>query len=145
SPFVAEAAAAAHGKESIKPERVLAAARANGGLAAALLVAAELGPLHLLRIAHPRFTPVVPDLPHPSLYDARRHAWRGRAFNALAQAAARGDLVTAWGRYPELRFVFPSSSLLEAATAYCAQHKLKGPLDDARLHTIADKTKIAPG
>jgi ATP-dependent RNA/DNA helicase IGHMBP2 len=145
SPIVAEAAHAAHGKQSIAPERVQAAARSVGGLAAALLVAAELGPLHLLRIAHPRFTPVVPDLPHPSLYDARRHAWRGRAFAALASAAKASDLVTAWGRYPELRFVFPSSALLEASTAYCAKHKLKGPLDEDELRKIEDKTKIAPG
>lgn len=145
SPIVSEAALAAHGKTSIAPERVQAAARANGGLAASLLVAAELGPLHLLRIAHPRFTPVAPDLPHPSLYDARRHAWRGRAFAALASAAKGADLVTAWGRYPELRFVFPSSALLEASTAYCAKHKLKGPLDSDELHKIEDKTKIAAG
>ncbi|MEA3137384.1 MAG: hypothetical protein QOC71_1665, partial [Thermoplasmata archaeon] len=145
SPIVAEAANAAHAKESIAPERVQAAARANGGLAASLLVAAELGPLHLLRIAHPRFTPVVPDLPHPSLYDARRHAWRGRAFAALANAAKGADLVTAWGRYPELRFVFPSSALLEASTAYCAKHKLKGPLDADEFRRVEDKTRIAPG
>jgi ATP-dependent RNA/DNA helicase IGHMBP2 len=145
SPIVSEAALAAHGKTSISPDRVQAAARGNGGLAAALLVAAELGPLHLLRIAHPRFTPVVPDLPHPSLYDARRHAWRGRAFAALASAAKGADLVTAWGRYPELRFVFPSSALLEASTAYCAKHKLRGPLDEDTLHRIDDKTKIGGG
>lgn len=144
TPIVAEAAHAAHAGESIKPERVRQAARAVGGLAASLLVAAELGPLHLLRLAHPRFTPVTPDLPHPSLYDARRHAWRGRAFAALANAA-KTDLVTAWGRYPELRFVFPSSALLEAATAYCAKHKLKGPLDDAKLKKILDKTRIPTG
>lgn len=145
SPIVAEAASAAHAKTSIAPERVQAAARASGGLAASLLVAAELGPLHLLRIAHPRFTPVAPDLPHPSLYDARRHAWRGRAFAALASAAKGADLVTAWGRYPELRFVFPSSALLEASTAYCAKHRLRGPLDEDTLHRIEDKTRIAPG
>ncbi|MFA5942933.1 MAG: AAA domain-containing protein [Candidatus Thermoplasmatota archaeon] len=145
SPIVAEAAMAAHAKESIAPDRVQAAARANGGLAASLLVAAELGPLHLLRIAHPRFTPVAPDLPHPSLYDARRHAWRGRAFAALANAAKGADLVTAWGRYPELRFVFPSSALLEASTAYCAKHKLKGPLDENEFRKVEDKTRIAAG
>ncbi|MES2153537.1 MAG: AAA domain-containing protein [bacterium] len=144
TPIVSEAAHMAHGGESIPPARVRQAARAVGGLAASLLVAAESGPLHLLRLAHPRFTPVVPDLPHPSLYDARRHAWRGRAFAALANAV-KSDLVTAWGRYPELRFVFPSSALLEAATAYCAKHKLKGPLDDAKLSKIADKTRIAAG
>lgn len=145
SPIVAEAAMAAHAKQSIAPERVQAAARASGGLAASLLVAAELGPLHLLRIAHPRFTPVIPDLPHPSLYDARRHAWRGRAFAALASAAKGADLVTAWGRYPELRFVFPSSALLEASTAYCAKHKLKGPLDENEFRKVEDKTRIAAG
>lgn len=145
TPVVAEAAHAAHAGESIAPERVRAAARAAGGLAASLLVAAESGPLHLLRIAHPRFTPVIPDLPHPSLYDARRHAWRGRAFAALANAAKAADLVTAWGRYPELRFVFPSSALLEAATAFCAKHKLKGPLDGEELRAIADKTTITKG
>jgi hypothetical protein len=144
TPIVAEAAQKAHAGEPIPPERIRQAARAVGGLAAALLVAAESGPLHLLRLAHPRFTPVAPDLPHPSLYDARRHAWRGRAFAALA-SAAKSDLVTAWGRYPELRFVFPSSALLEAATAYCARHKLKGPLDDAKLQKIPDKTRIAAG
>ncbi len=144
TPIVAEAAHAAHGGESVKPERVRQAARAVGGLAASLLVAAELGPLHLLRLAHPRSTPVSPELPHPSLYDARRHAWRGRAFAALANAV-KTDLVTAWGRYPELRFVFPSSALLEAATAYCAKHKLKGPLDDAKLRKIPDKTRIPTG
>ncbi|HEX2066307.1 MAG TPA: AAA domain-containing protein, partial [Candidatus Thermoplasmatota archaeon] len=144
TPIVAEAAQKAHDAEQVPPERIRQAARAVGGLAAALLVAAESGPLHLLRLAHPRFTPVTPDLPHPSLYDARRHAWRGRAFAALA-SAVKSDLVTAWGRYPELRFVFPSSALLEAATAYCARHKLKGPLDEARLHKIADKTRIAAG
>jgi ATP-dependent RNA/DNA helicase IGHMBP2 len=145
TPVVAEAAARAHAAESVPPERVREAARAVGGLAASLLVAAESGPLHLLRIAHPRFTPVIPDLPHPSLYDARRHAWRGRAFASLATAAQRGDLVSAWGRSPELRFVFPSSALLEAATAYCAKHKLLGPLDEADLKSITDKTKIAAG
>ncbi|MCA1818526.1 MAG: AAA domain-containing protein [Thermoplasmatota archaeon] len=145
TPVVAEAAQAAHAGSPITPERVRQAARAVGGFAAALLVAAESGPLHLLRLAHPRFTPVLPDLPHPSLYDARRHAWRGRAFAALASAAKGADLVTAWGRYPELRFVFPSSALLEAATAYCARHKLKGPLDEAKLTKIPDKTRIAPG
>ncbi|MHB8634581.1 MAG: AAA domain-containing protein [Thermoplasmatota archaeon] len=145
TPVVTEAAAAAHAAHSVPPDRVRQAARAFGGLAASLLVAASAGPLQLLRLAHPRFTPVQPDLPHPSLYDARRHAWRGRAFLALAQAAARGDLVTAWGRYPELRFVFPSSSLLEAATSYCAAHRLKGPLDDAKLAPIPDKTRIADG
>jgi ATP-dependent RNA/DNA helicase IGHMBP2 len=144
SPIVAEAATAAHSGSSIPPERVQAAARANGGLAASLLVAAELGPLHLLRIAHPRFTPVAPDLPHPSLYDARRHAWRGRAFAALA-SAAKADLVTAWGRYPELRFVFPSSALLEASTAYCAKHRLRGPLDEDEFRRVEDKTRIAAG
>ncbi|MGB1587017.1 MAG: hypothetical protein ACPHID_08260, partial [Thermoplasmatota archaeon] len=65
-----------------------------------MLVAAEAGPLHLLRIANPRFTPGVPDLPHPSLYDARRHAWRGKAFAMLA-ASANKDLTLAWGRFPE--------------------------------------------
>ena len=144
TPVVAEAAHAAHAGESIAPDRVIAAARSAGGLAASLLVAAQSGPAHLLRIAHPRFTPVIPDLPHPSLYDARRHAWRGRAFAALANAA-REDLVTAWGRYPELRFVFPSSALLEAATAYCGKHRLKGPLDDEDLRPIADKTTITRG
>ncbi|MCA1819421.1 MAG: AAA family ATPase, partial [Halobacteriales archaeon] len=144
TPIVAEAAQHAHAGEQIPPERIRQAARAVGGLAASLLVAAESGPLHLLRLAHPRFTPVAPDLPHPSLYDARRHAWRGRAFAALANAV-KSDLVTAWGRYPELRFVFPSSALLEAATAYCARHKLKGPLDEAKLHKIADKTRIPAG
>jgi hypothetical protein len=121
TPIVAEAAQAAHAGDPVPPDRVVAAARSIGGLAAALLVAAELGPLHLLRIAHPRFTPVAPDLPHPTLFDARAHAWRGRAFAALATANKAGDLVTAWGRYPELRFVFPSSTLLEASTAYCAR------------------------
>lgn len=145
TPVVAEAAQAAHAGESVSPERVRDAARSAGGLAASLLVAAESGPLHLLRIAHPRFTPVVPDLPHPSLYDARRHAWRGRAFAALANAAKAADLVTAWGRYPELRFIFPSSSLLEAATAYCAKHKLRGPLDDEEFKPIPDKTAIGKG
>jgi ATP-dependent RNA/DNA helicase IGHMBP2 len=145
TPVVSEAAHAAHAGTPIPPERVRQAARAVGGLAASLLVAAESGPLHLLRLAHPRFTPVQPDLPHPSLYDARRHAWRGRAFAALANAAKSTDLVTAWGRYPELRFVFPSSALLEAATAYCARHKLKGPLDEAKLTKIPDKTRIAAG
>jgi hypothetical protein len=144
TPIVAEAAQHAHAGEQIPPERIRQAARAVGGLAASLLVAAESGPLHLLRLAHPRFTPVAPDLPHPSLYDARRHAWRGRAFAALANAV-KSDLVTAWGRYPELRFVFPSSALLEAATAYCARHKLKGPLDEAKLHKVADKTRIPSG
>lgn len=145
TPVVTRAAEAAHAGASVPPEEVLAASRAHGGLAAALLVAAELGPLHLLRIAHPRFTPGIPDLPHPSLYDARRHAWRGKAFAALAAAAQKGDLVKAWGRYPELRFVFPSSSLLEASTAYCARHKLKGPLDDVEIRSIPDKTSIATG
>ncbi|MEA3189419.1 MAG: ATP-dependent helicase [Thermoplasmata archaeon] len=145
TPVVAQAAHAAHADEPIPPEKVRQAARAVGGLAASLLVAAESGPLHLLRLAHPRFTPVAPDLPHPSLYDARRHAWRGRAFAALAAAARGADLVTAWGRFPELRFVFPSSALLEAATAYCAKHKLRGPLDDAKLTRIPDKTRIAAG
>ena len=41
TPIVAEAAHAAHAGESIKPERVRQAARAVGGLAASLLVAAE--------------------------------------------------------------------------------------------------------
>jgi ATP-dependent RNA/DNA helicase IGHMBP2 len=129
----------------VTPEEVRHAARANGGLAAALLVAAEEGPGSLLRIAHPGFTPSVPHLPHPSLYDARRHAWRGRAFMALANAAVRGDVVTAWGRYAELRFIFPSSLMLETATAYCKRHKLAGPLDDAQLRPIEDRTKIATG
>src|SRR6185503_1175730 len=66
TPVVAEAAHAAHGAAAVTPERVRQAARAVGGLAASLLVAAESGPLHLLRLAHPRFTPVAPDLPHPS-------------------------------------------------------------------------------
>ncbi|HLF16743.1 MAG TPA: AAA domain-containing protein, partial [Candidatus Thermoplasmatota archaeon] len=145
TPIVTQAATAAHAGEAVAPAEVQAAARAFGGLAASLLVAASAGPLHLLRLAHPRFTPVVPDLPHPSLCDARRHAWRGKAFAALANAAQRGDLVTAWGRYPELRFVFPSSALLEAATAYCARHRLKGPLDDADLKRIEDRTRIAKG
>ncbi len=144
TPVVTRAAEAAHDGSPVSPEEVRAAARAHGGLAAALLVAAELGPLHLLRIAHARFTPGIPDVPHPSLYDARRHVWRGKAFAALA-AAARADLVLAWGRYPELRFVFPSSSLLEACTRYCATHKLQGPLDGLDLKSVPDKTEIAKG
>ncbi len=145
SPVVETAAAAAYGAEKVSPEQVREAARTYGGLAAAILVAAELGPLALLRLAHPRFTPTVPDLPHPSLLDARSHAWRGRAFQALAHAASRGDVATAWGRYPELRFVFPSSQLLEAATEYCRVHKLKGPLDGAELKPIPDRTRVADG
>ncbi len=144
TPVVTRAAEAAHDGSPVEPDEVRAAARAHGGLAAALLVAAELGPLHLLRIAHARFTPGIPDVPHPSLYDAKRHAWRGKAFAALA-AAAKADIVLAWGRYPELRFVFPSSSLLEACTRYCATHKLKGPLDGLDLKSVPDKTEIATG
>src|SRR5439155_25151154 len=55
TPIVAEAAQRSHAGEMIPPERIRQAARAVGGLAAALLVAAESGPLHLLRLAHPRF------------------------------------------------------------------------------------------
>ncbi|MGB0653275.1 MAG: AAA domain-containing protein [Thermoplasmatota archaeon] len=145
SPVVEQAAAAAHTGAKVSPDEVRSASRAHGGLAAALLVGAHLGPLALLRLAHPRFTPTVPDLPHPALLDARRHAWRGKAFATLANAASRGDLVTAWGRFPELRFVFPSSQLLEAATDYCRAHRLKGPLDDADLKSIPDRTRTAPG
>ncbi len=145
SRVVETAASAAYAGERVPPDQVRDAARTYGGLAAALLVAAELGPLALLRLAHPRFTPTVPDLPHPALLDARSHAWRGRAFQALAHAASRGDVATAWGRYPELRFVFPSSQLLEAATEYCRVHKLKGPLEGAELKPIADRTRVAEG
>lgn len=144
-PVVADAAQAAHAGERVAPDRVRGAARSYGGLAAALLVAAQTGPADLLRIAHPGFTPTVPDLPHPALYDARRHGWRGRAFKALADAARGGDVVTAWGRYPELRFVFPSSLLLEVATAYCRRHRVKGPLDDHDLKPIRDRTQVAEG
>lgn len=144
-PVVAEAAEAAQAGRRIAPEQVRAAGRAYGGLAAALLVAAQTGPADLLRLAHPGFTPTVPDLPHPALYDARRHGWRGRAFKALADAARGGDVVTAWGRYPELRFVFPSSLLLEVATAYCRRHRVKGPLDDQDLKPVRDHTTIADG
>lgn len=145
STVVADAAAFAHSGKTVPVDRVRKVASSHGGLAAALLVAAEGGPAALLRLAHPGFTPATPDLPHPTLYDARRHAWRGRAFAALAQATSRGDLVTAWGRYPELRFVFPSSLLMEAATAYCKRHRLKGPLDDHDFVPIEDRTKIADG
>lgn len=141
---VARAAEVAHGGLKCPPDEVRAAVRAQGGLAGALLVAAEAGPLHLLRIANPRFTPGVPDLPHPSLYDARRHAWRGKAFAMLA-ASANKDLTLAWGRFPELRFVFPSSSLLEASTQYCKRHRLKGPLDEFDLKSVPDRTTIAKG
>lgn len=130
---------------SVEPARVIQAAKANTGLAAALLVAAEMGPADLLRIAHPGFTPVTPDLPNPSLYDARRHGWRGRAFLALANTAGRGDLVTAWGRFNELRFVFPCSLLLEAATSYCERHKVKLPIDKIGLLPVDDRTSIAEG
>ena len=144
TPYVARAAEVAHEGGKVEPDEVRAAVRAQGGLAGALLVAAEAGPMQLLRLANPRFTPGVPDLPHPSLYDARRHAWRGRAFAHLA-AAANKYLTLAWGRYPELRFVFPSSSLLEASTAYCKRHKLKGPLDEMDIKSVPDRTSIAKG
>ncbi len=144
TPVVAQAAALAHAGKKVPPADVLAAIRSHGGLAGALLVAAESGPASLLRLAHPRITPMVPDLPHPSLYDARRHAWRGRTFSVLAAEASKkdGDLVTAWGRYAELRFLFASSHLLEAATSYCKRHRLKGPLDDAALHKVPDISSV---
>lgn len=141
---VARAAEVAHGALKVEPDEVRAAIRAHGGLAGALLVAAEAGPMSLLRISNPRFTPGVPDLPHPSLYDARRHAWRGRAFAQLAASASK-DLTLAWGRFPELRFVFPSSSLLEASTQYCKRHRLKGPLDEVEIKSVPDRTGIAKG
>ncbi len=144
TPVVAEAAEVAYSGGKVPPERVRDVSRSYGGLAAAVLVAAEAGPMALLRIAHPRFTPGVPDLPHPSIYDAKAHAWRGRAFKALAESIGK-DMVTAWGRYPELRFVFPSSSLLEAATAYCKRHKLKSPLHKMELNAILPRTRILDG
>ncbi len=144
TPVVARAAEIAHDAGKAPPDEVLAAARAHGGIAAALLVGAERGPLHLLRVAHARFTTGIPDVPHPALYDARRHKWRGKAFAALA-AAAKGDLALAWGRYPELRFVFPSSTLLEACTQYCARHKLQGPLDRLAIKSVPDKTEVGDG
>ncbi len=145
TPVVARAAAIAHEGLSVDPQEVQDAARAHSGIAGALLVAAESGPFHLLRLATPRFTPGVPDLPHPGLYDARRHAWRGKAFMALARAADKGDLITAWGNHPELRFVFPSSALLESASAYCKRHKFKSPMDAFSLKRVPDRTEIAAG
>ncbi len=145
TPVVARSAEVAHDGLSVEPADAIQAARAHGGIAGALLVAAEKGPLHLLRLATPRFTPGVPDLPHPGLYDVRRHAWRGKAFAALGRAADKDDLVTAWGRHPELRFVFPSSALLEAATAYCKHHKFKSPMDALKLQRVPDRTAIAEG
>ncbi len=142
TPVVAEAARLAHDGGNVEAAQVTKAGRSQGGLAAALLVAAEGGPASLLRLAHPRITPIVPDLPNPVLMDARRHAWRGRAFAALANAAARGDVATMWGRYPELRFIFPSSHLLEVATNYCKRHRLKGPLDDHEVQSVMDVTKV---
>lgn len=144
NPIVEEACAAALSGEGIEPDHVVKVAKSYSGLAAALLVAAEMGPADLLRLAHPGFTPVIPDLPNPSLFDARRHAWRGRAFLALSNAVGK-DLVTAWGRFSELRFVFPCSLLLEASTLYCARHKISLPIDKIGLLPIDDRTTIAEG
>lgn len=144
NPVVEEACRVALAGDKVDVGRVVSAAKAYSGLAAALLVAAEAGPADLLRLAHPGFTPVSPDLPNPSLYDARRHAWRGRAFLALANAAGK-DLVTAWGRFPELRFVFPCSLLLEVATAYCARHKVSLPIDKIGLLPVDERTKVGDG